>query len=130
MRFYFLSFCAVLLFPTPSVRVQQAPLPPRAVIGVQVSGATAPSSSQAAASQAGMASAAENAQLHRFSASDEARALQGDIKRMRALVQQMQQNLAFVDTTQSPLKHQFQLEIDAWNTLIDQMERRAQGDRK
>jgi hypothetical protein len=74
-----------------------------------------------------MANAAENAQLRRFSASDEAKALQGDIKRMRALVQQMQQNLAFVDTTQSPLKHQFQLEIDAWNTLIDQMERRAQA---
>jgi hypothetical protein len=87
-------------------------------------------SSQAAASQASTASAAENVQLHRFTASDEAKALQADIRRMRALVQQMQTNLAFVDTTQSPLKHQFQLEIDAWNTLIDQMERRAQGDRR
>jgi hypothetical protein len=86
---------------------------------------TSSGASQAAASQASTASAAENAQLHRFSASDEARALQGDIKRMRALVQQMQQNMAFVDNTQSPLKHQFQLEIDAWSTLIDQMERRA-----
>jgi hypothetical protein len=84
-------------------------------------------SSQAAASQANMAATAENAQLRRFSAADESKALQGDIKRMRALVQQMQQNLAFVDATQSPLKHQFQLEIDAWNTLIDQMERRAQA---
>jgi len=77
-----------------------------------------------------MANRAEGAQLHRFSASDEAKALQGDIRRMRALVQQMQTNLAFVDTTQSPLKHQFQLEIDAWNTLIDQMERRAQANAK
>lgn len=84
-------------------------------------------SSQAASSQANMANAAESAQLHRFSATDEAKALQGDIKRMRALVQQMQQNLSFVDNTQSPLKHQFQLEIDGWNTLIDQMERRAQA---
>ncbi|HZD92752.1 MAG TPA: hypothetical protein VE133_00775 [Candidatus Sulfotelmatobacter sp.] len=83
--------------------------------------------SQAAASQANMANTAENAQLHRFSAADEAKALQGDIKRMRALVHQMQTNLAFVDTTQSPLKHQFELEIDAWNTVIDQMERRAQA---
>ena len=84
-------------------------------------------SSNAGSSQAQMANRAEAAQLHRFSAADEAKALQGDIKRMRGLVQQMQQNLAFVDTTQSPLKHQFQLEIDAWNTIIDQMERRAQA---
>ena len=42
---------------------------------------------------------------------------------MRALVAQMETNLAFVDTTQSPLKHQFQLDIDMWNILISQMER-------
>jgi len=89
---------------------------------------TTPSgSSQAATSQASTANTAENAQLHRFTATDEAKALQGDIKRMRALVQQMETNLAFVDTTQSPLKHQFQLEIDTWKVLIDQMERRAQS---
>ena len=86
-----------------------------------------PGSSQAATSQADMANRAESAQLRRFSAADERKALEGDIKRMRALVQQMQQNLAFVDNTQSPLKHQFQLEIDAWNTMIEQMERRAQA---
>jgi hypothetical protein len=44
---------------------------------------------------------------------------------MRALVGQMESNLAFVDTTQSPLKHQFQLDIDMWNVVINQMERRA-----
>jgi hypothetical protein len=86
-----------------------------------------PGSSNAGASQAEMANRAEGSQLHRFSAADEAKALQGDIRRMRALVQQMQTNLAFVDTTQSPLKHQFQLEIDGWNAIIDQMERRAQA---
>ena len=106
---FLLLFCAVLLYA-----VQQP----------------VPGSSNAAGSQAEMQNRAEAAQLHRFSAADEAKALQGDIKRMRALVQQMQQNLAFVDTTQSPLKHQFQLEIDAWNTIIDQMERRAQGNSK
>lgn len=84
-------------------------------------------SSQASASQANTANTAENAQLHRFNAADEAKALQGDIRRMRVVVQQMETNLAFVDNTQSPLKHQFQLEIDAWNTLINQMERRAQA---
>jgi hypothetical protein len=92
---------------------------------------TTPSgSSQAANSQANAANAAESAQLRRFPAADEQRALQADIKRMRALVQQMETNLAFVDTTQSPLKHQFQLEIDGWKVLIDEMERRAQGDRR
>jgi hypothetical protein len=39
-------------------------------------------------------------------------------------VHQMETNLAFVDNTQSPLKHQFQLEIDMWNTLIAEMERK------
>lgn len=49
-----------------------------------------------------------------------------DLAKMKSLVQQMEQNLAFVDTTQSPLKHQFQLEIDMWKTTINQMERRLQ----
>ena len=55
---------------------------------------------------------------------DDVQSLREDITRMKALIQQMQTNLAFVDTTQSPLKHQFQLEIDMWQTLITQMERR------
>lgn len=83
--------------------------------------------SQAAASQANLAATAERAQFQRFTPADEAKALENDIRKMRALVRQMETNLAFVDTTQSPLKHQFQLEIDAWNTLIDQMQRHAQA---
>lgn len=83
--------------------------------------------SQAATSQANMANTAEGSQLKRFASTDDAKALESDIRRMRALVDQMQSNLAFVDNTQSPLKHQFQLEIDAWRTLINQMERRAQA---
>jgi hypothetical protein len=51
-------------------------------------------------------------------------ALRDDVEHMKALVQQMESNLAFVDTTQSPLKHQFQLEIDMWRTVIGHMERR------
>lgn len=54
----------------------------------------------------------------------DANALRDDLRRMRSLVQQMETNLAFVDTTQSPLKHQFQLEIDMWKAVIGQMERR------
>jgi hypothetical protein len=55
---------------------------------------------------------------------DDLQALRNDLQRMKSLVQQMESNLAFVDTTQSPLKHQFQLEIDMWKTVIRQMERR------
>jgi hypothetical protein len=85
------------------------------------------SSSQASSSQAGAASAAENAQIRQLSntRANDAQALRDDIRKMRALVRQMEANLAFVDTTQSPLKHQFQLDIDMWSALIDQMERRA-----
>lgn len=70
---------------------------------------------------------AQPAVAPRSSASaDEQQALRDDLRKMRALVQQMETNLAFVDNTPSPLKHQFQLEIDMWRTLIDQMERRLQ----
>ncbi|HKR94181.1 MAG TPA: hypothetical protein VJW55_02400 [Candidatus Angelobacter sp.] len=86
-----------------------------------------PGSSPAATSQANTANRAESPQLKRFGSNDDAKALESDIRRMRALVDQMQTNLAFVDNTQSPLKHQFQLEIDIWRTLLTEMERRAQA---
>jgi uncharacterized protein with NAD-binding domain and iron-sulfur cluster len=56
--------------------------------------------------------------------------LRDDIQRMKGLVQQMEQNLAFVDTTQSPLKHQFQLEIDMWKTMIGEMERKLNSGKR
>jgi hypothetical protein len=101
-----------------------------ALLSVTLLGAvqTTPSgSSQASSSQAGAANAAENAQIRQLASAraNDAQALRDDIKRMRALVGQMESNLAFVDTTQSPLKHQFQLDIDMWNVVINQMERRA-----
>ena len=51
-------------------------------------------------------------------------ALKQDSQRMRVLLNQMRTNLAFVDTTQSPLKHQFQIEADMWQVMLDQMDRR------
>jgi hypothetical protein len=36
----------------------------------------------------------------------------------------MRNNLAFVQTSQTPLKHQFELEADAWQVIVDQMDRR------
>lgn len=56
----------------------------------------------------------------------EIQALTNDITRMRSLVRQMEMNLAFVQTTQTPLKHQFELEIDMWRVVLDGMERRVQ----
>jgi len=85
------------------------------------------SSSQAATSQAGTANAAENAQIQQLgnNRGNDAQAQRDDIRKMRALVGQMESNLAFVDSTQTPLKHQFQLDIDMWNIVINQMERRS-----
>jgi TolA-binding protein len=97
------------------------------IIPVSAIQQTPNSSAQAAGSQAGAANAAENAQIRQLAntRANDAQALRDDIRKMRALVAQMQTNLAFVDTTQSPLKHQFQLDIDMWNILISQMERRS-----
>jgi hypothetical protein len=56
--------------------------------------------------------------------SEDVQALRMDLQRMKALVQQMQTNLAFVTNTQGPLKHQFELEIEMWQVEIASMERR------
>jgi hypothetical protein len=51
-------------------------------------------------------------------------ALKADAQRMHVILNQMRANLAFVDTTQSPLKHQFELETDMWQVQLQQMDRR------
>ena len=56
---------------------------------------------------------------------DEISALRDDIRKMRLLVQQMENNTTFVSDTQSPLKHQFDLNIQMWKLVIGQMERRV-----
>ncbi len=56
----------------------------------------------------------------------EVEAMSNDVARMRTLLQQMQMNLALVQTTQTPLKHQFELEIDMWRITLEGMERRLQ----
>ena len=56
---------------------------------------------------------------------DEISAMRSDLQKMRVLLNQMQTNLAFVQNTTTPLKHQFELEIDMWQLLLDQMERRV-----
>jgi hypothetical protein len=96
------------------------------IIPVSAIQQTPNSSAQAAGSQANMAKAAESARIKRL-ATDDAHSQQDDLRKMRAIVAQMEANLAFVDNTQSPLKHQFQLEIDMWKALLSNMERRAQA---
>ena len=65
------------------------------------------------------------------STDSDADAMRADLARMRNLVTQMQRNLGFVDSGLTPLKHQFELEIEMWNVLINDMQRRlnAQSER-
>ena len=50
--------------------------------------------------------------------------MRADLQRLKALLTQMRTNLAFVQTSQTPLKHQFELEADAWQVIVEQMDRR------
>ena len=54
----------------------------------------------------------------------ELQALQSDVERMRSLILQMQNNMAFVGTTTAPLYHQFELEISMWQLQLNEMDRR------
>lgn len=57
---------------------------------------------------------------------NEVQQLRLDVQRLQSLVNQMRTNLAFVQTSQTPLKHQFEIEADAWQIVIDDMNRRIQ----
>jgi hypothetical protein len=54
----------------------------------------------------------------------EQQAMRDDLQKMRVILNQMRTNLAFVGSSTTPLNHQLQLEIDMWQMLLDQMERR------
>jgi small-conductance mechanosensitive channel len=56
--------------------------------------------------------------------SDDVEQMRADLGRLKVLLNQMRTNLAFVQTTQTPLKHQFELETDAWMVIVEQMDRR------
>ena len=51
--------------------------------------------------------------------------LKTDLERMHALLGQMQRNVAFVSTGDTPLKHQFELEIEMWQLLLRDMEKKV-----
>jgi hypothetical protein len=51
--------------------------------------------------------------------------LRTDLDKMQVLLGQMQRNVAFVSTGDTPLKHQFELEIEMWQLLLRDMEKKA-----
>ncbi len=55
---------------------------------------------------------------------EELASLRADVARMQTLIEQMEQNLGSVGSTLTPLKHQFQLEIEAWRIMTNQMEKK------
>ena len=57
---------------------------------------------------------------------DDLAAMKTDIAKMRVLVTQMQNNLGVTTTSTTPLYHQFDLQIQMWQLLIAQMERRVE----
>lgn len=57
---------------------------------------------------------------------DDRQQLSSDLQQMKVLLNQMRANLAFVQTSPTPLKHQFELEVDAWQVIVRQMEQRLQ----
>ena len=58
--------------------------------------------------------------------SDQSEAMRADSKKMHVILNQMQTNLAFVTNTNDPLKHQFELEVEMWQMLLNQMDRRIE----
>ena len=52
--------------------------------------------------------------------------MKDDIQKMRVILNQMRNNLAFVGNTTTPLAHQFQLEIDMWQALLDHMQQQQE----
>jgi len=57
--------------------------------------------------------------------SDQLEALRAD-STMHVMLNQMQTNLAFVTNTNDPLKHQFELDVEMWQMLLNQMDRRIE----
>jgi hypothetical protein len=57
----------------------------------------------------------------------DANGLNRDLERMNSLLLQMQKNAAFVSPGDTPLKHQFELEIEMWQILIQDMQRKVNG---
>jgi hypothetical protein len=51
--------------------------------------------------------------------------LRTDLDKMHSLLGQMQRNVAFVSIGDTPLKHQFELEIEMWQLLLRDMKKKV-----
>ena len=103
---------AVLLFSSLAVaqsQPQRKPAAPPKAAGVETPAA--------AASQAGTQTPDAQAQQQRIEAA------RRDIQRMRNLVEQMDRNRAFASPGETPLNHEFELNIELWRTLLDHLDR-------
>jgi hypothetical protein len=84
------------------------------------------STSFAAAQSTGQASPPPMKQAQLPNAHDDLDAMKADLAKMRVLVTQLQNNLGLTTNTTTPLYHQFELEINMWQILMAQMERRIE----
>lgn len=50
--------------------------------------------------------------------------VRADLAKMQILLGQMQRNVAFVSPGDSPLKHQFELEIEMWQLLLRDLDKK------
>ena len=71
-------------------------------------------------------SAADSTSPIAQSQNSDVEAMRADSMKMHVILNQMQTNLAFVTNTNDPLKHQFELEVEMWQMLLSQMDRRIE----
>lgn len=88
------------------------------VFPISLTAAQSPNPAKSATDSASEATQSQN--------SDQLEAMRADSKKMRVVLNQMQTNLAFVTNTNDPLKHQFELEVEMWQLLLSQMDRRIE----
>jgi Spy/CpxP family protein refolding chaperone len=74
----------------------------------------------------GKSAADSNSQAARSQKFDQLEVMRADSKKMHVILNQMQTNLAFVTNSNDPLKHQFELETEMWQMLLNQMDRRIE----
>ena len=67
-----------------------------------------------------------NSQTAHSQSSNQLEAMRADSTKMHVILNQMQSNLAFVTNTNDPLKHQFELDVEMWRMLLNQMDRRIE----
>jgi len=109
-----LLLCSILLIPFLSEAQQKEPSPAKKMTAPRI-----PDRPEAARQRA----------CHQLSEAEHLE-LEKDLEKMRTLIGQMQYNLAAAATGETPLKRQFQLDIEMWQLLLQRMERRLESSAK